>query len=108
MRYISGFLVLALVNICTAQPDSGFSGIWKLNAERSEIRALPAPPSPVLKVEQNAKTLAIAGGLSYPLDGRTEKRQAGNSTTNIVTKWEGSALLYHAAGGCRSKANHNN
>ena len=93
MRYISGFLIFSLVNICTAQPDSGFSGIWKLNAERSEIRALPAPPSPVLKVEQNAKTLAIAGGLSYPLDGRTEKRQSGNSTTNIVTKWEGSALL---------------
>lgn len=31
--------------------------------------------------------------LVYPLSGRAEKRAGGDSTTNTVTKWEGSALL---------------
>src|SRR5258708_28716925 len=90
------------VQIGTAQSDEGFSGLWKFNPARSEVRNLPAPPALFLKVEQDGKELTLfssseEGGPStrsiYRLDGRSEKTQIGNVTTNTVTKWEGDALL---------------
>ena len=54
------------------------------------------PPDPLLKVEESAGTLTVAGQSStarYPLDGRSEKRRIGDSIMNTATKWEGSALL---------------
>src|SRR6266487_6368808 len=90
------------VQIGTAQSAEGFSGLWKLNPARSEMRNLPAPAALFLKVEQSAKDLTFLssseeGGSStrslYRLDGRTEKSQVGNVTTSTVTKWEGDALL---------------
>src|SRR5258708_24109130 len=85
------------VQLGTAQSDEGFSGVWKFNPARSEVRNLPAPPAPFLKVEESAKALTFfssseEGGPStrsaYRLDGRSEKAQTGNVTTNTVTKWE--------------------
>src|SRR5216684_77330 len=93
---------LLIVLIASAQSDQGFSGAWKLNRERSEIRNLPVSPDPFLKVEQSGTALTLLassqeGGAptisTYPLDQRTEKRQVGNITTSTVTKWEGAALL---------------
>src|SRR5258708_4155004 len=93
---------LLIVLIASAQSDQGFSGAWKLNRERSEIRNLPVSPDPFLKVEQSGNALTLlassreGGALTistYPLDQRTEKRQVGNITTSTVTKWEGAALL---------------
>lgn len=105
MRVIPVILSCFLLNVQVgfAQSDEGFSGLWRLNPARSDVRDLPAPPDAVLKVEQNARTVTVSGSsqeggipsgaLIYPLDGRTEKHQLGNSTTNTVTKWEGAALL---------------
>src|SRR5260370_14535776 len=93
---------LLIVLIASAQSDQGFSGAWKLNRERSEIRNLPVSPDPFLRVEQSGTALTLfassqEGGAptisNYPLDQRTEKRQVGNITTSTVTKWEGAALL---------------
>lgn len=84
------------VSLAAAQSDPGFSGVWKLNPTRSELGNLPIPVEPVLTVEQNKTTLTISGGAqprAYPLDGHTEKRALGDSSTNTVTKWEGAALL---------------
>ncbi len=98
MRRFFGILTACVlgVTVAMAQSDRDFSGLWKLNSARSELQNLPAPPDAFLKVEQNATTLTVAGTSQesvYPLDGRTEKRQAGDSKTNTVTKWEGAALL---------------
>ena len=93
--------ILAVLAV-NAQSDSGFSGVWKLDRRRSEIRNLPAPPDPFLKVEQSGTALKLSASSdenstptisTYPLDQRTEKRQVGNITTSTVTKWEGAALL---------------
>src|SRR5260370_28458823 len=90
------------VQIGAAQSDEGFSGLWKFNPARSEVRNLPAPPAPFLKVEQSATALTFfssseEGGPStrsaYRLEGRSEKTRAGNVTIDTVTKWEGDALL---------------
>ena len=80
----------------TAQSGLGFTGLWKLNSARSEIRSLPSPPDETLKVEQTATALTVTTvslTATYPLDGTAKKRQQGSSTLNTVTKWEGPALL---------------
>src|SRR5438270_4789003 len=86
-----------------AQSDQDFSGLWKFNPDRSEPRSLPVPPDPFLKVEQTTVALTssassqengrFSASIVYPLNGKAEKRKAGESTANTVTKWEGSALL---------------
>jgi hypothetical protein len=100
MRLFATFLLTVLV--ACAQSDQGFSGVWQLNRERSEIRNLPTSPDTFLKVEQSATSLTLSASSQeegapkisvYPLDQRTERRQVGNITTNTMTKWEGAALL---------------
>ena len=85
-----------------ARSEDGFTGLWKFNSGRSEVRSLPAAPDPFLKVEQSGKTLAVHAGSQeggpfvtsiYPLDGSASKGRIGSSTTNTMTKWEGAALL---------------
>jgi hypothetical protein len=85
-----------------AQSDGGFSGLWKLNPARSEVRNLPVPHAVFLRVEQSAAALTFyasteEGGpatpSTYSLNGRSEKRKAANSTLDTVAKWEGDALL---------------
>jgi type IV secretion system protein VirB10 len=73
-----------------------------LNASRSEIRSLPVPPAPFLKVEESATAITLyasteEGGpsavMTYPFKGVEGTTKAGRSTMKTVTKWEGSALL---------------
>ena len=93
---------LSAIQIGAAQSDEGFAGSWRLNPARSDVRNLPVPPDPFLKVEQSRTALRVSGSAgeggpatvsTYPLDGTSEKWQAGSSTMNAVTKWEGPALL---------------
>lgn len=76
-----------------AQSDGDFSGVWKLNPARSNLRSMPVQPEPLLKVEQSASALTVNAATTYPLDGRTVKGRMGSSTTSTATKWEGDALL---------------
>lgn len=95
-------LLILPVALQSAASDTSFSGLWKLNVDRSEIRSLPAPPDPFLKVEHKASVLEIGASdqeigpvtsYAYPLDGNSAKRRVGDATANTVTKWEGAALL---------------
>ncbi len=101
---ISGFVSILILTVASqaVASDASFSGLWRLNVERSEIRSLPAPPDPFLKVEHKASVLEIGASeqesgplksFSYPLDGNSAKWRLGDSTANTVTKWEGAALL---------------
>jgi type IV secretion system protein VirB10 len=80
----------------TAQSNQDFSGAWNLNPARSEIQS-SVPGDPALKVEQSAASVTWSGSAAvpfiYPLDGRTEKRHAGDADFSTTTKWEGAALL---------------
>lgn len=103
MRKISAFVVISAISAAIASAASDdFTGTWKLDPARSEIRSMPTPPDPFLRVEQSAASLTIYASVQengpstpvvYPLDHRSEKRQAGNASMNTVTKWEGDALL---------------
>jgi type IV secretion system protein VirB10 len=87
---------LSTLQAASAQSNQDFSGAWNLNSARSEIQS-SVPGDPAVKVEQNAASLTWSGGATtsaiYPLDGRAEKRRAGDSDFSITTKWEGAALL---------------
>lgn len=104
MRRIAALIICAwsCAGVASAQSDSGFAGLWKWNASRSEVRSLPSPPDPFLKVDQNAAALTVgaasqSGGpfvsSKYPLDGTTVTGKSGDSRTSSQTKWEGAALL---------------
>src|SRR5882724_2949279 len=97
MRLHTAAVIASLVvtRIATAQANQDFSGVWKFNASRSEIRSLPAPPAAFLKVEQGSTSLMLAAsseefGASattiYPLDDRSEKAKSANSSTDTRTK----------------------
>src|SRR5258705_7010665 len=99
MRLHSALLIpsLLVIRIATAQSNQDFSGVWKLNASRSEIRGLPTPAA-FLKVEQSATSMMLSASSDesgepttsiYPLDERSEKGRG----TDTRTKWEGAALL---------------
>ncbi len=97
MRWFAGIVILLLmVQVSTAQSNQDFSGVWNLNAARSEIQSA-VPGEPVLNVEQSAASVTWSGSAAavsiYPLDGRIEKRHAGDSDFSTTTKWEGAALL---------------
>ncbi len=100
MRLFAALAIFGLA--CFAQSDSGFSGVWKFNPSRSNVRDLPSPPDPFLKVDESKASLTVAGGPQdgsassisiYPLDGRTESHKSGDSKLSTATKWEGSVLL---------------
>ena len=88
--------LLLMFQVATVQSNQDFSGAWNLNPTRSEIQS-SVPGEPALKVEQSAASVSWSASAPtpsiYPLDGRTEKRHAGDSDFSTTTKWEGAALL---------------
>lgn len=84
-----------------ADAERDFSGSWKLDASRSEIRSLPTPPAKSLEIKQDEALLRIVCNddaaapvsWSYSTSGRTTKHKIGEASHSSATKWEGTALL---------------
>jgi hypothetical protein len=98
-RYAT-IVFISLASLTAADSDRDFSGKWLLNADHSDMRALPGDAYPVLVVEQKATirctATPAAGGpveWSYRLDGGDSRYKVGGESMNSVVKWEGSALL---------------
>jgi hypothetical protein len=79
-----------------------FSGAWRLNPSRSEIRGGAWQPDLVLKLEQREGLLRVSGApdetapvrtFQYPLNGSELRQKVGEENWNTRAKWEGSALL---------------
>ncbi len=111
MRLVSGMLALSLsVTVCaTGQQASDLSGVWQMDAARSESAHQAAPIGPVtLIIERNASELTIetrkgndrkAGEkLTYKLDG-SESSTASSSGEQIKAKahWDGPRLVTETA-----------
>ncbi len=102
MRRSLALLLCVVPLFAAADPD--FSGRWRLNETRSEIRALPVRPAPELhvaskegKVHCEAHTPGQAPlPCSFSTDGREVRSQGRDWTVSTKTKWEGSALLLNA------------
>jgi hypothetical protein len=102
-------LVVLATQIGSAQdPERDFSGTWRLNTARSDIRSRFDIPSGFLRITQTASTMTVsasaqegepAATIVYPVAGKSERSQMGGITFNIATKWEGSALLANIIAG---------
>lgn len=94
---ICSFHLMASV-LCGA--DADFSGIWRLNAERSG-QPLPHAAAAVLRIEQRGPELrckaerqaAGAEDCSFAVDRREHRLQNASGTHNIMAKWEGDAIM---------------
>jgi type IV secretion system protein VirB10 len=81
--------------------DRDFSGVWLLDAQRSDVRLLPAPPGATLTIgHQGLKMHCLESdkdGISrewiYHTDGTASKYPVGDARMSSMTKWEGTALL---------------
>jgi type IV secretion system protein VirB10 len=89
-----------------------FSGPWRLNPAKSQIRSRFDIPSGFLRITQNASIMTVSASTKegqpsttvvYPVDGPAEKSQADGLTFSIATKWEGDALLANIIVGGQSE-----
>jgi len=84
-----------------------FSGAWRLNSPKSQIRSRFDIPSGFLRVTQNASIITVSASLKegqpsttivYLVGPDTEKNQADGLTFSIATEWKGDALPANIVG----------
>jgi len=93
-------MLLLSVPIFAAGPD--YSGEWKLNADRSDMRSLPEPAAETLRIEHrgvriHCTAVPVSGGApmswDYTTDQTDAKYRIGDTSRRTQSKWEGNALL---------------
>ena len=98
MRARISYLALALVPLGTlaAVDAPDFAGTWTLDSARSNIRALPAPPGPLLTISRQGVTYQCVDSdvtWSFRLDDTETENRIKDSVMHSQAKWEGAALL---------------
>ena len=98
MRLFSAVVATAFLvtQTVTAQSSHGLSGSWKLNPAQSDVSALPGAPDALLTIQESSTSVVYsvaATETTFPLGGKTDKRQTGDSSISTSAKWEGSTLL---------------
>jgi hypothetical protein len=100
MRKRMALLLLLFVPLFAADPD--YSGIWKLNAARSELQSMNEPAAVTLRIEHrgvkiHCTALPSEGSTPVSWDYTTDQKEArykvGDTSRNSRLKWEGDALL---------------
>ncbi len=95
-----GLLLLLVVPLFAADPD--YSGIWKLNAARSDLQSMNEPAAVTLRIEHrgvriHCTALPSEGSTPVSWDYTTDQKEArykvGDTSRNSRLKWEGDALL---------------
>jgi hypothetical protein len=103
-RVLAGVLALLVFSLHAAATDSDrdFSGVWVLDEQHSDFRALPAAPGALLTVTQEGSTLRwaesdkdgkSAGAWIYHTDANVSKYRIREAGMSSQSKWEGLALL---------------
>ena len=88
--------LLMLAPAAVAQNARDLAGSWLLSRPLSDLRDLPQPPAEKMQISQDERKLTVTtdlGPILYMLDGKPAKSPFAGDIYNIVTKWEGSALL---------------
>lgn len=104
--FLSARVFIFLISLVFLSPafaaDPNFTGKWRLNEARSEIRALPVRPASELKLLQEGTTVKCSALIpsdqeprdcSFTTDGKESRNSAAGATHSTRTKWEGAALL---------------
>jgi hypothetical protein len=111
MRHGAVLLPLLFIPLFAADPD--YSGIWKLNAQRSDLRTLNEPTAQTLKIEHtgviiHCTALPVGGGApvswDYTTDEKDAKYKIGDTSRNSHLKWEGNALLVNTLVNSRDRS----
>lgn len=96
--YPFAILALSFAGVALSQSKGEFHGNWKLDTESSELRALPKPPTRLLRVDHQGKTLQtnvlFGSNEIYYTDGKESRNREGDTELKSILKWEGSALLF--------------
>jgi len=86
----------------SAKPN--FTGVWKLNVDKSDFGPIPGPESETDTIDHNDPNLKLAvnqqgsqGKLQYELaimiNGKEETHKLGEREVKTTTQWEGSNLV---------------
>jgi hypothetical protein len=97
-------ILLLCLPLVSLAGDVDFSGVWRLNESRSQIRALPIRPAPELRVaakDGSVSCEALTPGqpphpCSFATDGREIRSKGRDWTVSTKAKWEGAALLLNS------------
>ncbi len=85
-------------------PKPNFSGVWKLNAAKSDFGVLPGPDKRTDTIEQTATTVKLSrdenmpdGPRTYVINSATDGTEVANKfgpmEAKVTGNWEGSSLL---------------
>jgi hypothetical protein len=95
-------LLLLVASSLLHAGDQDFSGTWRLNESRSQMRAMPVLPARIVKIVTEGKSITCmtlgedgqkTGDCSVSTDGKETRQAGGGRSSNSVAKWEGDALL---------------
>ena len=107
-RTSAALMVAAIGCLCAsiagAQTKPNFSGMWKMNREKSKLEALDNIRSIIVKIEHKephfseSVTLTHDGGDftvegNYTTDGKESEVQSTSGALKATAKWEGDALI---------------
>lgn len=87
----------------TGGPKPNFTGVWKLNVDKSDFGPIPGPESETDTIEHNDPNIKLAvdqqgaqGKRKYDLDlvidGKEETHKLGDQDIKTTAQWEGNAL----------------
>lgn len=88
----------------TAGGKPNFTGVWKLNVDKSDFGPIPGPESEVDTIQHNEPSLKMAvdqqgqqGKRQYEIaitiNGKEETHKMGPQEVKTTTQWEGNALV---------------
>jgi hypothetical protein len=104
-------LLLLVAPLFAADPD--YSGIWRLNAARSELQSMNEPAAVTLRIEHrgvkiHCTALPSEGTTPVSWDYTTDQKEArykiGDTSRNSRLKWEGDALLVNTLVNARDRS----
>src|SRR5579884_2092566 len=104
MRAFTALAILLTLaaGAAVAQSATDFSGNWTLSSSESDLRSPSVIPAGYLRIQQDPSAMTAAASESegapaatvvYPLRPPAQKSQVAGYVLNVMTKWEGDALL---------------
>jgi hypothetical protein len=99
----AGPILLALCAVAAAAGKPDFSGVWKMNPEKTDFGPLPKPEKIIRKIEHRGSKLHMistqggprgeaTGEYNFVLDGTEQVNKVGNAEFRIKPRWEGNTL----------------
>ena len=104
MRLLTALVILSSLSAgsAAAQRATDFAGKWSLNPSESDVRESSVIPAGFLQIQEGSSVMTVTASekegapsttIVYPLKPAPQKSQVAGYVLNVMTKWEGDALL---------------